>query len=67
MVSATSASGGYVYYSVLSGPAKIVSNKVVLTGTGTVQLSALQLAAGDYTSATARASFVVIGPSASSK
>ena len=67
VVSATSASGGYVYYSVLSGPATIVSNKVVVTGTGTVQLSALQLAAGNYTSATATTGFLVVTPSASLK
>jgi hypothetical protein len=58
-VSATSASGGAVTYSVVSGPATIVGNSVTLTGTGTVVLSASQAASGNYAAATATASFMV--------
>ncbi|MGA8529016.1 MAG: immunoglobulin domain-containing protein [Acidobacteriaceae bacterium] len=63
-VSATSASGGVVTYSVLSGPATIVGNTVTLTGVGTpagtpVVLEASQAATANYTAATARATFTV--------
>jgi hypothetical protein len=59
-VSATSASGGTVTYSVVSGPATISGNTVNLTGTGTVVLSATQAASGNYAAtATATASFTV--------
>lgn len=60
-VSATSASGGTVTYSVASGPATISGNMVTLTGTGTVVLSATQAASGNYTATTtpATTSFTV--------
>ena len=58
-VSATSASTGAVTYSVTSGPATILGNMVMLTGSGTVVLGASQAATANYTSATASISFTV--------
>ncbi len=58
-VSATSASGGAVTYSVTSGPATIAGNTVTLTGVGTVVLGASQVATTNYTAATATISFTV--------
>ncbi len=63
-VSATSNSSGAITYSVLSGPATISGNRVTLTGTGTVTLLASQAASGNYTAATAQASFSVSAPGA---
>jgi hypothetical protein len=60
-VSATSASTGYVSYAVQSGPATIVGGKVVVSGTGTVVLTATQLEQGNYLAATATTSFEVVG------
>jgi hypothetical protein len=62
-VSATSNSSGIITYAVVSGPATIAGNTVTVTGAGTVMLQANQAAAGDYTSATATASFAVVHPS----
>ncbi len=58
-VSATSASGGAVTYAVSSGPATILGSLLTITGAGTVVLSAVQVASGDYTTASASASFMV--------
>jgi sugar lactone lactonase YvrE len=58
-VSATSASAGTVTYAVVSGPATITGSTVTLTGVGTVVLSAIQAAAGNYAAAAATASFPV--------
>ena len=58
-VSATSASGGTVTYSVVSGPATISGNTVTLTGVGTVELQANQAANGNYAAATTTTSFTV--------
>ena len=58
-VSATSASGGAVTYSVTSGPATIAGNSVTLTGAGTVVLGASQAATTNYTTATGSTSFTV--------
>jgi hypothetical protein len=58
-VSATSASGGTVTYSVVSGPAMISGNTVTLTGVGTVELQANQAANGNYAAATTTTSFTV--------
>jgi hypothetical protein len=58
-VSATSASSGAVSYTVVSGPATIVDDMVTLTGTGTVVLSASQVANGNYAAATTTTTFVV--------
>jgi hypothetical protein len=52
-VSATSASSGAVTYTVMSGPATISGSTVTLTGSGTVVLSASQVANGNYAAATA--------------
>jgi hypothetical protein len=60
-VSATSASGGAVTYTVLSGPATIAGNTVTLTGVGTVVLQASQAASGSYAAATSTTSFNVAG------
>jgi hypothetical protein len=59
-VSATSASGGAVTYTVVSGPATIMGSTVTLTGSGTVMLSASQVANGNYAAATATTSFTVV-------
>jgi hypothetical protein len=58
-VSATSASSGAVTYTVVSGPATILADMVTLTGTGTVVLSASQVANGNYAAATTTTSFTV--------
>ena len=58
-VSAASASNGAVTYSVTSGPATISGATVTITGAGTVTLGASQAAFGNYTAATAAASFIV--------
>lgn len=58
-VSATSASGGAVTYTVVSGPATVSGSTVTLTGAGTVVLSASQAANGNYKAATAGTSFTV--------
>jgi sugar lactone lactonase YvrE len=58
-VSATSASAGTVTYAVVSGPATIAGSTVRVTGVGTVVLSAIQAAAGNYAPAAATASFPV--------
>jgi hypothetical protein len=58
-VTATSASTGTVTYSVVSGPAMIFGNMVILTGAGTVVLSATQAASGNYTATAATTSFIV--------
>ncbi len=50
-VSASSASSGPVVYAVQSGPATISGNTVMLTGTGTVVLTANQAASGNYAAA----------------
>jgi sugar lactone lactonase YvrE len=61
-VSATSASTGAVTYAVTSGPATIAGNLVTITGAGTVVLTASQAASGNFTTATATASFMVVLP-----
>jgi hypothetical protein len=58
-VSATSESNGAVTYAVTSGPATISGATVTVTGAGTVVLNASQTASGNYTAATATASFTV--------
>ena len=58
-VSAASASGGAVTYSVVSGPATISGSILTLTGIGTVVLQAHQIANGNYTAATTTTSFTV--------
>jgi len=58
-VSASSASGGAVTYSVTSGPATISGATVTLTGIGSVALGASQVASGNYTAATAATTFTV--------
>ena len=54
-------SGGLITYSATSGPASIGSTTgiVTLSGSGTVYLQASQAASGNYTAATATASFIV--------
>ncbi len=65
VASATSASSGYVYYAVVSGPASIANgNQVTPTGVGTVVLKATQLQEGNYTSALTTTSFQVVAASA---
>lgn len=61
-VRATSASGGAVTYSVISGPATISANTVTLSGAGTVVLGATQAASGNYAAATASTSVRVTQP-----
>ena len=56
-VNATSSSSGAITYAVVSGPATISGNTVTVTGAGTVVLSAIQAAGGNYTGATVTASF----------
>ena len=58
-VSASSPSSGAFTYTVISGPATVSGNTVTLTGAGMVTLKATQAAAGDYTAASANASFNV--------
>ena len=58
-VSASSASGGAITYSVASGPATITGNTVTITGVGTVVLNANQAATTNYTAATASTTFTV--------
>ncbi len=58
-VSATSASAGTVTYAIVSGPATIAGSTVTVTGVGTVVLSAIQAAAGNYAAAAATTSFPV--------
>jgi len=58
-VSASSASSGAITYSVTSGPATIAGSTVTLTGSGTVDLQASQVASGNYAAATAIATFTV--------
>ena len=58
-VNASSASSGYVTYTVASGPATVAGYTVTLTGTGTVVLNASQAAAGNYATTTATTSFTV--------
>ena len=52
-VSASSASSGAITYSVVSGPATVVGNKVTITGAGPVVLSASQAASGNYAAGSA--------------
>ncbi len=56
---ASSASAGQVTYAVEGGPATLAGGTVTLTGAGTVVVSATQKADGNYTAATATASFTV--------
>jgi hypothetical protein len=58
-VSATSASSGAVTYAVSSGPATVSGATVNITGAGTVNLTANQVASSNYTAATAATSFIV--------
>jgi hypothetical protein len=58
-VSASSVSAGAITYTVVSGPASIAGNVVTLTGIGTVELRATQVAAGNYVAATATTTFEV--------
>ncbi len=58
-VSASSASAGAITYSVTSGPATISGSTVTPTGSGTVNLHAIQAANGNYAAATANTSFQV--------
>jgi hypothetical protein len=60
-VSATSNSTGTITYSVISGPATISGSTVTITGAGTVNLQAIQAAAGGYAATTATTSFNVGG------
>ena len=54
----SSNSPGAITVSVVSGPAHVAGNNtVVVTGTGTITVMATQAASGNYSSATARASF----------
>lgn len=52
-VNASSSSNGAVTYAVVSGPATISGTKLTITGAGTITLSATQVAAKNYTVATA--------------
>jgi uncharacterized protein (DUF1800 family) len=65
-ISAASPSSGSISYAVVSGPASISGNRVTLTGTGVVDLSATQAAAPNYTSQIAAVSFNVNALSSSS-
>jgi RHS repeat-associated protein len=58
-VTAASDSTGAITYSVASGPATISNGTVTILGTGTVVLSASQVASANYTTATASVSFAV--------
>ncbi len=58
-VTATSASSGAVTYTVTSGPAVLAGNVLTITGAGTVVLSAVQAANGNFSSASAGTSFTV--------
>jgi hypothetical protein len=58
-VSAISNSTGSFTYSVLSGPATIAGSTVTLTGSGTVELQALESAGGNYGAATKNTAFTV--------
>ena len=58
-VTATSASSGAVTYTVTSGPAVLLGNVLTITGAGTVVLSAVQAADGNFSSASAGTSFIV--------
>jgi sugar lactone lactonase YvrE len=58
-VSASSNSVGLLTYSVVSGPATIMGNRVSIPGAGNVVVQASQSPAGNYGSATATASFTV--------
>ncbi|AEU38792.1 NHL repeat containing protein [Granulicella mallensis] len=58
-VSATSASSGAVFYTVIDGPATLSGSTVTLTGIGTVVLSATQLATVNYEEITITTSFTV--------
>jgi hypothetical protein len=60
VVSASSTSSGAISYSVLSGPASISGSTLTITGAGTVELQASQVASGIYAAATTTTSFVVI-------
>ena len=65
VVSAKSPSSGYIYYTVISGPAIVLhNNQVTVTGAGTVVLQALQLQEGNYSSATTTTSFQVVSTNA---
>jgi hypothetical protein len=59
-LSASSSSSGTVTYAVVSGPAAISENTLILTGGGAVVLSANQAASGNYTAAVALTSFTVL-------
>ncbi len=52
-------STGWVYYSVVSGPATVAGRLLTLTGTGQVVLSANQLATGMFAASSATTSFSV--------
>ncbi len=65
VVKANSPSSGYIYYTVVSGPAIVQhGDQVTVSGAGTVVLQALQLQEGNYSSATTTASFQVVSTSA---
>jgi sugar lactone lactonase YvrE/predicted small lipoprotein YifL len=61
VTTASDASSAAIVYSVASGPATISGTTVTVTGTGTVVLSAVQGAAGNYAAANATVSFAVTG------
>ncbi len=58
-VLATSNSTGAFTYSLVSGPATVTGASVTLTGAGTVILKATQAAAGNYTTGSQNATFIV--------
>lgn len=58
-ITAGSVSPGAVTYGVVSGPAAMAGNQVILTGIGPVVLQATQQATGLYAAATAQVSFNV--------
>jgi ABC-type anion transport system duplicated permease subunit len=59
-LAATSASSGVFTYAVVSGPASISGSFVTVSGIGTVVLSAMQAASGNYASNSQNSSFTVV-------
>jgi hypothetical protein len=59
-VSASSASSGAMTYSLVSGSATVAGNQVTPTATGSVTLSVVQAASGNYATATAQTTFNVV-------
>ncbi len=59
-VNASSASDGFITYSIMSGPATVSGTTLTTTAVGMVWVEASQAASGNYTAATNTASFHVI-------